>query len=213
MFSIDRQTIIDDDLNAMTRVPTSMGRAARRTIGDKVWEVLTSNPIMSDGTALFDAAHNNLNAGGAAAISTTSVSAGRNAMGLQQDPDNNVTALNIRPAIFAVPYALQDVAQVLMTSQTNPDSGQDNSEVPNTLNGMATVIPEARLSNASATAWYLLASPGIGNLIELGFVEGQNTPFIDSREGWKVDGLEYKVRLDFGVKALDFRYFYKNDGV
>ncbi|HBC0207567.1 TPA: ATP-dependent Clp protease proteolytic subunit [Salmonella enterica subsp. enterica serovar Napoli] len=57
LFSIDRQTIINDDLDMLTRIPQAMGLAARATVGDLVWAVLTSNPKMSDGKPLFHADH------------------------------------------------------------------------------------------------------------------------------------------------------------
>ena len=41
LFSIDRQTIINDDMSMLTRIPMAMGSAARSTIGDLVYAVLT----------------------------------------------------------------------------------------------------------------------------------------------------------------------------
>jgi len=35
---------------------------------------------------------------------------------------------------------------------------------------------------------------------------------IDQQDGWKVDGVEFKVRIDAGVKPPDFRGLYKNAG-
>ena len=41
------------------KIPMRMGRAAIRTVGSLVYAVLTGNPNMSDGAALFHASHNN----------------------------------------------------------------------------------------------------------------------------------------------------------
>ncbi len=41
-----------------------MGRAAKATIGDLVYKVLTDNPKLSDGKALFHADHKNIATGG-----------------------------------------------------------------------------------------------------------------------------------------------------
>jgi phage major head subunit gpT-like protein len=46
MFSITRQTIINDDLDAFSKIPRRMGRAAIRTIGDLVYAILTSKAAM-----------------------------------------------------------------------------------------------------------------------------------------------------------------------
>lgn len=127
LFSITRQAIINDDLTAFTDIPRKMGRAAARTIGDLVFSILTSNPTMSDGLALFHANHNNL-AGSGSAITAASVGAGRTAMRTQKD---GKAVLNIRPSFLLVPAALEDTAQVLMTSETDPS--KTNSRVPRTL--------------------------------------------------------------------------------
>ncbi|MCK5750041.1 MAG: HK97 family phage prohead protease, partial [Oricola sp.] len=46
LFSITRQAIINDDLDAFTRIPRILGRAAARTVGDLVFAILTDNPTM-----------------------------------------------------------------------------------------------------------------------------------------------------------------------
>jgi phage major head subunit gpT-like protein len=43
IFPITRQAIINDDLGAFTKVPAKMGTAAKRTIGNLVYAILTSN--------------------------------------------------------------------------------------------------------------------------------------------------------------------------
>jgi phage major head subunit gpT-like protein len=78
---------------------------------------------MSNGVALFHASHNNL-AGSGAAITAASVGAGRTAMRTQK---NGKATLNIRPSFLLVPAALEDTAQVLMTSETDPS--KTNSRV------------------------------------------------------------------------------------
>ncbi|STH68888.1 ATP-dependent Clp protease proteolytic subunit [Escherichia coli] len=57
LFSITRQAIINDDLNMLTDVPMKLGRAAKSTIADLVYAILTSNPkISTDNVSLFDKA-------------------------------------------------------------------------------------------------------------------------------------------------------------
>ena len=53
IFAITRQTIINDDLYALTNIPREHGEAAKRKIGDVVYAVLTANAAMGDGVALF----------------------------------------------------------------------------------------------------------------------------------------------------------------
>lgn len=58
-FSITRKAIIDDDLGALSRIPSLYGMAARRGINKLVYEVLKKNPSI-EGEVLFHASHNNL---------------------------------------------------------------------------------------------------------------------------------------------------------
>jgi hypothetical protein len=206
LFSITRQAIINDDLTAFTDIPRKMGRAAARTVGDLVFSILTSNPTMSDGVALFHASHNNL-AGSGAAITAASVGAGRTAMRTQKD---GKATLNIRPSFLLVPAALEDTAQVLMTSETDPS--KTNSRVPNPVRNAAEVIVDARLDAASTIAWYLAADPSVFDTIEVGYLDGIAAPFLDQQDGWTIDGVEYKVRIDAAAAPLEFRTLYKNPG-
>jgi hypothetical protein len=75
--------------------------------------------------------------------------------------------------------------------------------------GVATPITDSRLNG---TAWYLIADPMQTDTVEVTYLDGVETPFMDQREGWNVDGAEFKVRIDAGVKALHWRGLYKNAG-
>lgn len=209
-FSITRQAIINDDIAAFTRVPMKMGRAAIRTIGNLVYAVLTANGAMSDGIALFHADHKNL-AGTAGAPSTSTLDAMRTAMGTQSDPDSKASGgLNISPAYVIVPKALEGTAKTAMESEY--DTAKGDKRLPNSVRGMAEVIADGRLDTNSTTAWYGAASPSMFDTIEVAYLDGVEQPYLETRQGWDVDGVEFKVRHDAGVKALDHRGLYKNAG-
>jgi len=211
MFPITRQAVINDDLSAFTKIPAKMGNAAKRTIGNLVYAVLTSNANAPDGVALFHAAtHKNLATGGGSAISATSLDAGRAAMGRQTDPDNIKQGLNISPAYCLVPKTLQGTANQIFASQAEP--GQENPAVANRVANMAEVVAESRLDVASTAAWYLAANPNQYDTLDVEYLNGVQAPVLEQREGWNVDGLEFKVRIDAGVTLKDFRGFYKGAG-
>lgn len=213
MFAITRQAIINDDLNAFSRIPQKMGRAAKRTIGNLVYAVLTSNPAMGDGITLFHDDHGNFidGSGTGDKPTVTSVTAGISAMALQKDPDEHATGgLNISPSYMLVPVELFGVAQALMSALNDPAATTPN--VPNTVRGVAEVIKDARLSANSTKIWYLAANPNQYDTIEVAYLNGNEQPVLEQREGWYVDGVEFKVRMDAGVKALDFRGLLKNKG-
>jgi hypothetical protein len=60
IISLTRQALINDDLNAFTRIPASFGASARRLEADLVYAKLTGSDVMSDGKTLFHASHGNL---------------------------------------------------------------------------------------------------------------------------------------------------------
>lgn len=206
MFGISREAIINDDLGAFTRIPRKMGQAAKRKVGDIVFAVLTSNPTMSDGVALFHANHNNL-AGAAAAPTAASFGAGRTAIGTQKD---GTATLNISPALVVAPRALEDTIRVLLSSETDPSKA--NSRIPNPVRNMAEPVFDARLDNDSVTAWYLTANPGQFDTIGVGYLNGNEAPYMEEKEGFTVDGMTYKVRMEAAAAALEYRTMYKNAG-
>jgi len=197
LFSIDRQAIINDDLSMLTRIPQAMGLAARATVGDLVWAVLTSNPKMSDGKSLFHADHGNLVT---ADLSIEGLDAGRQAMLMQKSGDRR---LNIRPAFMLTPVAIESRANQLIKSASVPGADA-NSGIANPLQNFATVISEARLDDKSSTEYYLAAAQG-RDTIEVAYLDGVDAPYLEQQQGFTIDGAAFKVRIDAGVAPLDWR--------
>jgi len=210
LFSLTRQTIINDDLDAFSKIPMRMGRAAIRTIGDLVYAILTGNPTMSDGVALFHANHSNL-AGTGTVISTASTDALRVAMAKQTAGGG---PLNIRLAYLLTPVSLEGTARVVANSEfeVGATSSTKNNTTPNSMRGLFEVVSDARLDTASATAWYGAANSGATDTIEVSYLDGNQTPTLEQQGGWEVDGVDFKVRMDAGVAALDYRTMQKNPG-
>ncbi len=210
LFSLTRQTIINDDLDAFSKIPMRMGRAAIRTIGDLVYAILTGNPAMSDGVALFHANHSNL-IGTGTVLSTASTDALRVAMAKQTAGGG---PLNIRLAYLLTPVALEGAARVVSNSEfeVGATSTTKNNTTPNSMRGMFEVISDARLDTASSTAWYGAANSSVTDTIEVSYLDGNQTPTLEQQGGWEVDGVDFKVRMDAGVAALDYRTLQKNPG-
>ena len=209
VIGITRQVIINDDLDAFTRIPSLFGTAAATLESDVVWGIVTANPIMGDGVALFHGNHKNLTATGTA-LDVASLGKARAAMARQTGLDGR-TVLNIRPAFLVVPSSLELIAEQLIAQNLVPTKSAD--VVPQSIRSLS-VIAEPRLDPASgAIPWYLFASPSAIDTIEYAYLEGQDGVFIETRNGFDVDGLEIKARLDFGAKAIDWRGLHKNPGI
>lgn len=226
IFAITRQALVNDDLDAFGRLTTMFGRSARNLESDLVWAELLRNEAMGDGIPLFHASHGNLASSGGA-ISIPTLSAGRAAMRRQKGLDGR-TVLNLMPQHLIVPPDLETVAQqhTIITQGQQTLTPTQPSNV-NPFASLMTVIVEPRLEGitllgptgepletitGSATAWYLAAGVNRIDLIEYGFLDGEEGPVLESRAGWDVDGLEIKCRHDFAAKVIDYRGFYRNPG-
>lgn len=200
LFSITRQAIINDDLNMLTDVPMKLGRAAKSTIADLVYAILISNPkISTDNVSLFDKAKH-ANVLESAAMDVASLDKARQLMRIQKEGERH---LNIRPAFVLVPTAMESVANQVIRSASV--KGADiNAGIINPVKDFATVIADPRLDDNSQTTFYLAAAKG-SDTIEVAYLNGVDTPYIDQMEGFSVDGVTTKVRIDAGVAPVDHR--------
>ena len=212
LFGINRQAIINDDLSLLSDIPYKMGQAARATIGDLVYAILTSPPKLSDGKVLFDGTRKNLATGPGSALTMEALSAGKTAMALQKVDvkGGGARTLNIRPAYVLTPIALEDKARQIITSESVAGAAI-NAGIANPIRNFAEVIGEPRLDDSSSTAWYLAAKQG-SDTIEVAYLDGIETPYVEQQEGFTSDGVMTKVRIDAGVAPLDYRGLYKANG-
>jgi ATP-dependent protease ClpP protease subunit len=211
IFKITRQAVINDDLDAFTRIPRKMGRAAIRTVGNLACAVLTGNAPMADGKPLFHADHGNLADG--TAITTAAVDAMRVAMARQKDigvGEKSGGALNIRLAKLLVPVSLLGTANVVRDSEYEVGVASKNNTVPNSVRGTFEVISDARLDDSSPTRWYGAADQGMHDVVTVDYLDGNEAPTMEQQQGWSVDGVEFKVRIDASAKALDWKTLQRN---
>ena len=204
VFTITRQVLINDDMDAFSRVPQMFGRSARDLESDVVYSHFGGNPVMGDGTTLFHANHLNLGTG---AIAIPSLGAGRQAMRKQKGLDKK-QRINVQARNLLVPAALETAAEQFVSTQLLANAANNI----NVFAGRLQVIAEPRLDDVSALEWYLTADPASIDTLEYGYLEGEDGPFIENRIGFDVDGLELKARHDFAAKVIDWRGFYKSSG-
>jgi ATP-dependent protease ClpP protease subunit len=209
MFSVTRQAVINDDLNALADVPRKMGQAAKRTLGNAVFNILTSNPLMGDGIALFHADHNNLVNPGTA-ITTTSVDGMRVLMATQTDADGNTVRVPLK--YLVVPVGLGGTARAVLESQFEVTATNKNNTTPNVVRNSFEIVEDPRLDAADPNAWYGVADPNLFDGIVVGYLDGRQEPYLESKQGWNVDGTEWKVRLDAAAAAVDHIALAKNPG-
>lgn len=206
LFSLTRQAIINDDLGLFSKIATKYGSAAKRLVNKMVYTQLTGNIKMQDGVALFDNKHGNV-AGTGEALSVKAIAKAITAMRRQKGITGDAT-LNITPKYLVVPPELEMAAYQIVNSTAAVDGV--NSGVVNPYKGRFVVVVDAELTDPDA--WYLVADATQHDTIEVTYLNGVETPRLETRQGFEVDGIEYKVAFDCGVSALDFRGVFKNAG-
>lgn len=206
IFSLTRQAIINDDLGLFSKIATKYGSAAKRLVNKMVYAQLTGTVKMQDNVALFDAKHGNVATTGEA-LSLKAIAKAITAM-RRQKGITGAANLNITPKYLVVPPELEVTAYQIVNSTAAVDG--TNSGVVNPYKGRFVVVADAELTDPDA--WYLVADASQHDTIEVTYLNGVETPRLETRQGFDVDGIEYKVAFDVGVDAIDFRGLYKNDG-
>lgn len=204
IIALTRQTIINDDLDAFSRVPAAFGASAAELESNVVWGLITDNVKMADNVTLFHASHNNL--GTAGALTVDNLSAGRKSL-RRQKGINSKRPLNLTAEFLIVPAALETKAQQIVAEILSAKSSDVNPFA-----GTLTVVVEPRLDEHSETAWYLAAAPSRIDTIEYAYLSGEEGVYIETQQGFDVDGVKIKARLDFGTGVIDHRGLFKNPG-
>lgn len=205
IIAITRQTLINDDLDAFTRIPAAFGASAADLESDIVYSILMQNPDMGDGTALFHADHGNL--GTASVVSEAALAAAYRAFGQQKGIEDRL--ISILPRFILVPPGSRSVEARKQITSTTPSSTAD----VNTFSGRLEVVEEPRLiPSAGQDPWFLAADPARIDTVEYAYLDGQEGVFTETRMGFEVDWIEIKARHDFAAKAIDHRGLYRNPG-
>ncbi len=211
MLSIDRRDIINDDLGAITTVPRKLGRGSGLKINDVFWLMFMNN------AAFFAAGNNNYLSGATTALSIDGLTAAEVAFLNQVDADGK--PIGIMPAILLVPTALSAIGSQLYKSMELRDTTASTKfPVANPHQGRFRVEVSRYLSNTTYTgnsskAWYLLAEPADLPVIEVAFLNGQESPTIETADAdFNVLGIQMRGYHDFGVALQDYRGGVKSKG-
>lgn len=204
IYPISRVAIINDNLGAITRTFAEAGKKAKQYEGDLVYALLTANPLMTeDGLALFVAGHANL----ATVVGAPSAATLDDMDNLISNHlDANGRRLDIPLSYALMPRALKGTGDSFFATLEYINAAGDR--LKNTWGGgRITPVYEARLNAAPAT-WYG-AGPK-GTTVVRVHLNGIQTPFLELKDGWSVDGVELKVRYDVAAGLVDWRGLVRN---
>ena len=204
LLSIDRRDIVNDDLGAITTVPRKLGRGSGLKINDIFWSIFMNN------AAFFAAGNNNYLTGADTALGIDGLTKAEVAFLNQTDPDGK--PLGVMPQVILVPTALSAMGTVLFKSLEIRDTTANTKfPVANPHTGKFRVEVSRYLSNNQYTgfsdkAWYLLADPNDLPVIETAFLNGQESPTIETAEAdFNVLGIQMRGYHDFGVALQEPR--------
>ena len=222
---ISWETLINDDLDRLTDIPTRLGRAARRS------ESRFATRLHADANgphaALYTVGNKNIVTGNPA-LSIVGLQSALLVLAAQVDEQNE--PILVETVELVVPPALEIVAQNILNatqlelSEAGATSGQKMMVANWMRNRLRLNVdpyhPLVANSANGSTAWYLFANPSNGRpALEMGFLRGHEEPeiFIKTPNAQRVgggainatdgdfdtDSIEYKVRHVFGGTRLD----------
>ena len=199
-FSFTRQMIVNDDLSALTRIPSLYAAQAKRGINRLVYKALAE--------AKLTAKDGNL-AGTGAALSLATIDEARQAMRKQKNLRGE-EFLNITPKYLIVPTKSEFLARQLLTSTSDPNA--THYGVTNPLMGSLQIITDAELDALDTDAYYFLADQMLMDTIEVTYLNGNQRPVIESQVAFDTLGIRYRIYMDYGVTVVDTKGIYKNAG-
>jgi hypothetical protein len=212
--TVTRQAIINDDLDALSRVPETLGRGMRLLESNVVWDLITTGAsgatVSLDGQALFHSTHNNTFTGATSVIGIPGMSEAKVKLRKQADLAGN--RLSLRPAYMLVPLELETTALQFLFPTGYAPAALTGASGPNPFAAGVELIVEPRLSDDSTAFWYVTASPNQVEMITFGYLAGEEGPTITTTEERDPDGVELLVRMDFGATLSDFRGFVRCAG-
>ncbi|MCW0206009.1 MAG: Mu-like prophage major head subunit gpT family protein [Achromobacter sp.] len=198
---LGRRALVNDDLSALSDFSSMI---AIRTAADEnrlVYGLLTTNPALSDGKALFHADHANKAAAGSA-ITVASVGAAVAALRKMKSLDG--IPLNLAPRFLVVGPDKELEGRQVLASITPAKAGDTNPWA-----GMMELIVDA---NITGNGWYVMADPTMCPTVVYGYVAGSEGPQIKTETDFDSQAIKVRAGLDFGYGVIDFRGAHSNAG-
>jgi phage major head subunit gpT-like protein len=204
MAAITRQDIINDDLSAFDDMRNRIGRGGAAALNDLFWSTFLGNL----GT-IFTTGRTNYISGATTNLGTDGVGLGLGQKAWRQrtsptaDGSKRVSGT---AKFLLVPPELETIADALYVGRNN--SSVKVSDV-NTFAGKYNPICAPQLSDSSitgysTTAWYLLGDKSMGSPVVVSFLNGQETPTVESADAdFSQLGIQFRGYHDFGCDLGD----------
>lgn len=201
------ESMVDDDVNALARIPRMLGNSAQQTRTQFVLNLFTTNPVYEpDSVAIFNAAHNNLFA---LAFSATNLRTLITSFKKQTELSSSFR-LGIPPRIIIYPVDLSPT--VWDTVRTTMSSIIGRTETLENYFKEFGLITAEFATLTDADDWYMLADPRQYETIDLRFLNNRQEPelFVQNAPAvgdvFDKDVITWKIRDIYGAKWVNYRH-------
>ena len=213
MLSLTRRMLINDDLGAFLKLPRIIGRQSAVKLQKVGFSLLLENA-----GSFFSTGNKNYFEGADTNLQITSLTTAEQKFFDQTD--DNGDPISMTPSIMLVPTSLKTVAEQLYNDLAVNETTTTNKPKPNRnphagkFRPIATPWLNAQsLTGSSDVAWYLLADPADAAVIEIIYLRGRRTPYIESEEtSFNTLGMQWRGYFDFGVALQEKRAGVKSKG-
>lgn len=218
MYVLPREAIINDDLGAFDDMRDRIGRGSAKKFNRVFWTRWLDN------STLFTSGRGNYITGATTTLLTDMV-------GLQLALDafdalRTPTAdgskvvgglMGGSPTVLLTPGGAIFSKAEQIYKNSNLGSGTANADA-NIFSGRykpvkSVFLNDSTITNYSATGWYLLRDPGAGSAVVVSFLDGVETPTVESADAdFDQLGIQFRGFHDFGVDQAEYLAGVKSKG-
>jgi hypothetical protein len=221
MLTFSRKDMINDDMGALTRVARLLGEMAFKAREFAAMQVIANSNMFSTGNGNLITSN---------ALSIDGLTASGASFDAQTDGDGLPISVDgprlLAPASLKVLTSqLVNQTEIRNTTGTNaagnsftanPHAGQfsafNSQWLDNSIATASAAVPPVADANRSVT-WYRFADPSVAPAFEVMYLNGQDSPVIQSSETtFNTLGMSWRCIFDYGFGESDPKYAQKNVG-
>jgi signal peptide peptidase SppA len=212
MFSLTRESIINDDLGAFADLRTRLGRGAAKKMNNVFWLKALDN------ANFFTAGRGNYISGGTTNLGLDGVGLGLGVKAFRQMKTSEADGskrVGGQPDRLVVPPELEGNAEVLYRNQ---NLGAVKSSDANIYQNRyePVIVPwlsDTEFPGFSLTAWYLMRNPSDRPWMVVSFLDGVEVPTVESADAdFDVLGVQFRGYHDFGCDQAEYTCGVKSKG-
>ena len=197
------QAIINDDLEALTRIPQMHGAAAASKENKVVWDVFAANAAMSDTREIFNATDGNLAL--SSPLDVAAIEAARQYFLGAATEQSRV--LNLVPRYLIVGTDLVTTAEKILRTPSDFGGHADIADaLSESLRSALTLVVEPRIPTGE---WFMASQFNRVWTAQYAWLSGSRGVVLDRDVKFESGAIRFKASDHFGFGVLDRRGLYK----